>query len=146
MKNSHDFTAMFQDMFAAFPLDAKTIEKAVQDTADVSEKFSAVALAAAAQSADVSTKWTKTTLGKMTELSKAKSDPADVSKAVSEFASASAETAAEHMAAFAEIAKKVQLDTVELMLAAGKDLQDDAAEVVNKATSDFSKAAKKAAA
>ena len=38
------------------------------------------------------------------------------------------------MAAFAEIAKKVQMETVELMLAAGKDISEDATAAVKKAT------------
>jgi hypothetical protein len=54
--------------------------------------------------------------------------------------------AAENLAAFAEVAKKVQMETVELMLAAGKNIQDDATAAVKKATSDVTSAAKKAAA
>ena len=50
------------------------------------------------------------------------------------------------MAAFAEVAKKVQVDTVELLMAAGKDLQEDATAVVKKATDDMTAAAKKATA
>ena len=48
------------------------------------------------------------------------------------------------MAAFAEIAKKVQMDTVELMMAAGKDITEDASAAVQKATKDVTAAAKKA--
>ncbi len=146
MAQTPDFTAMFKDMFATLPMDTKAFEASVKETAALGEKFSAVALDAAAKSTDLSTKWAKGTLDKMTDLSKAKTDPADVSKAVTDFASASAESAAEHMAAFAEIAKKVQLDTVELMLAAGKDISDDATAAVKKATDEVTKAAKKAAA
>ncbi len=54
--------------------------------------------------------------------------------------------AAENMAAFAEIAKKVQMETVELMLAAGKDISEDATAAVKKATSEVTSVAKKAAA
>ena len=63
---------------------------------------------------------------------------------MTDFASASAESASEHMAAFAEIAKKVQMDTVELLMAAGKDVQTEAATAVQKATDDVKAAAKKA--
>ena len=48
------------------------------------------------------------------------------------------------MAAFAEVAKKVQMETVELMMAAGKDMQEDASKAVKKATDDLTTAAKKA--
>jgi NAD(P)H-hydrate repair Nnr-like enzyme with NAD(P)H-hydrate epimerase domain len=54
--------------------------------------------------------------------------------------------AAENLAAFAEIAKKVQMDTVELMLAAGKNASEEASAAVKKATADVSAQVKKAAA
>ncbi|HAL76008.1 MAG TPA: phasin, PhaP, partial [Rhodobacteraceae bacterium] len=52
---------------------------------------------------------------------------------MTEFASAQAEVAAENMAAFAEVAKKVQTDTVDLMMTAGKDFSEDASAAVKKA-------------
>ena len=54
--------------------------------------------------------------------------------------------AAENLAAFAEVAKKVQMDTVELMLAAGKTASEDVSAAVQKATADVTNVAKKAAA
>ena len=54
--------------------------------------------------------------------------------------------AAENMAAYAEIAKKVQMDTVELMMAAGKDFSEDATAAMKKATDDMTTAAQKASA
>ena len=65
---------------------------------------------------------------------------------MTDFASAQAEMSAESMAAFAEIAKKVQMETVELMLAAGKDMGDEAQKAVKKVTDDVTAAAKKATA
>ncbi len=50
------------------------------------------------------------------------------------------------MSAFAEIAKKMQMDTVELLMAAGKDITEDATKAVKKATDEVTTAAKKAAA
>ena len=105
-----------------------------------------VALEAAEKSAEISSKWTKDTLAKMSDMSKAKTEPADYAKSMTDFASAQAEVAAENMAAFAEIAKKVQMDTVELMMAAGKDMSEDATAAVKKATADATSAAKKATA
>jgi len=54
--------------------------------------------------------------------------------------------AAENMAAFAEIAKKVQMDTVELMLAAGKNASEETTTAMKKATADVTAQVKKAAA
>jgi len=139
-------TAMFKDVMGAFPVDTAAMEDAFKTTATLNEKLSGVALTAVEKSTEISNKWTKDTLAKMAELSKAKAEPADYAKAMTDFASANAETAAEHMAAFAEIAKKVQMDTVELMMAAGKDMQEEATAVVKKASNDVQAAAKKATA
>ncbi|MEM6306638.1 MAG: phasin, PhaP [Pseudomonadota bacterium] len=146
MAKSQDFTAIFKDMMGAFPVDTTAFQDAYKNSSAMSEKMSAVALDAASKSTEVSSKWTKATLDKMADLSKAKEDPADITKAMTDFASSSAEMAAEHMAAFAEIAKKVQLDTVELMLSAGKDMAEETTAAVKKATTEVTAAAKKATA
>ncbi|SLN57462.1 hypothetical protein TRL7639_03127 [Falsiruegeria litorea R37] len=146
MAKTQDFTAIMKDVMGAFPVDTTAMEDAFKSTATLNEKLSGVALEAAEKSAEISNKWTKDTLAKLNEVSKAKTDPADYAKAATDFASASAEVAAENMAAFAEIAKKVQMDTVELFMAAGKDITEDATAAVKKATNDVTAAAKKAAA
>jgi hypothetical protein len=121
------------------------MEDAFKSQAALNEKLSTVALTAAEQSAEISNKWAKETLTKLSEMSKAKTEPADYAKAMTDFASANAEVAAEHMAAFAEVAKKVQMETVELLMASGKSMQEDAAAAVKKATDDATAATKKAA-
>ena len=146
MAKAQDFSTVMKDIMGAFPVDTKAMEDAFNSQAALSEKLSGVALDAAEKSADISSKWAKETLSKMTEMSKAKAEPADYAKAMTDFASANAEVAAENMAAFAEIAKKVQMDTVELMMSAGKDMQEDATKVVKKATDDMTAATKKATA
>ena len=144
--NTQDFTAMMKDMMGAFPVDASKMEDMFKNSASMGEKFSAVALDAAQKSAEISAKWTNETLAKMAEMSKAKAEPADYAKAMTDFASASAEVAAENMSAFAEIAKKVQSETVELMMAAGKDMQEEATAAMKKAGDDVQAATKKATA
>ncbi|MEH6675335.1 MULTISPECIES: phasin, PhaP [unclassified Sulfitobacter] len=146
MTKTPDFAAMMKDMMGAFPVDTSAMNDAFKTTATLNEKLSGVALSAAEKSAAISSKWTQDTLTKMSEMSKAKQEPADYAKAMTEFTSASAEVASEHMAAFAEIAKKVQMDTVELMMAAGKDMSEEATAAVKKATSDATAATKKATA
>lgn len=144
MTKTQDMNTMMKDMMGAFPVDTKSMEDAFKNQVALSEKLSGVALDAAEKSAEIQSAWTKSTLDKMSEMSKAKTEPADYAKAMSEFASSNAEVAAENMAAFAEVAKKVQMDTVELMMSAGRDAQQDASKVVKKATDDMSAAAKKA--
>ncbi|WP_333830039.1 phasin, PhaP [Pararhodobacter sp.] len=139
-----DLNKMMQDMMGAFPVDTKAMQDMFKTQAALGERMSKVVLEAAEKSAEVSNKWTKQTLVKIGEVSTVKEEPVEYSKSVTDFASASAEIAAEHMAAFAEIAKRVQMDTVELMLAAGKDISAEATAVMQKATSDVTAAAKKA--
>lgn len=142
---TQDFTAVMKDMMGAFPVDTKAMEDAFKTQTSLNEKLSAVSIDAAQKSTELSAKWAQDTLDKLTDLSKAKSEPADYAKSMTDFASASAEAAAEHMAAFAEIAKKVQTETLELMMAAGKDVSEDMSAAAKKATADVTAAAKKAA-
>ncbi|MEM8576301.1 MAG: phasin family protein [Pseudomonadota bacterium] len=146
MAKTQDMTAMFKDMMGAFPVDTGAMQDAFKTATTLNEKLSGVALHAAEKSTEISSKWTKETLARMTEMSKAKAEPADYAKAMTDFASANAEAAAEHMAAFAEIAKKVQMDTVELMMAAGKDMSEDATAAMKKATDTATANVKKATA
>ena len=146
MNKTTDINKMFQDMMASFPMDPSAMQDAFKTQAALGEKMSKVVLEAADKSNEISAKWAKETLAKIGEMTKLKDEPADYSKAMTDFASAQAEMAAESMAAFAEIAKKVQMETVELMLAAGKDFSEDATAAVKKATAEVTTAAKKAVA
>ncbi len=146
MATTQDFTAMMQDMMGAFPVDTKAFEDGFKTSAELNEKLSGVALNAAEKSNDLSSKWAKDALGKIAELSKVKAEPADYAKALSDFATSSAEIAAENLAAFAEIAKKAQTETVDLMMAAGKDMAEETTAAVQKANKETTAAAKKAAA
>jgi hypothetical protein len=145
MAKAQDMNAVLKDMMGAFPVDTAAMEDAFKTTASLNEKLSGVALTAAEKSAEISSKWTQDTLAKLADMSKVKSEPADYAKAMTDFASASAEAATENMAAFSEIAKKVQMETVELMMAAGKDISEDASAADKKATGEVTAAAKKAA-
>ncbi|WP_439110054.1 phasin family protein [Lentibacter sp.] len=146
MAKTQDFTATLKDMMGAFPVDTAAFEGQFKNQAELGEKFSKVALEAAEKSAAISSKWATDTIAKLGDMSKVKADPADYTKAMTDFASAQAEVASENMAAFAEVAKKVQLETVELMMAAGKSASEEATTAVKKATEDMTAAAKKATA
>ena len=143
---SQDYTKMMKDMMGAFPVDMSSMQDAYKTQASFADKMSKVVFEAAEKSTEISAKWTKDTLGKMGVVTNVKDDPADYTKAMTDFASSQAEMSSESLAAFAEVAKKVQMETVELMLAAGKDLSEDATAAVKKATADVTAAAKKATA
>lgn len=145
MTKTPDYSKVMQDMMASFPMDMSAFQGAFKTQAAFGEKLSKVALEAAEKSTEISSKWAKDTLSKLGVASKAKAEVADYTKAATDFASAAAEIAAENFAAFAEVAKKVQMETVELMLAAGKDASEEATAAVKKATAEVTSVAKKAA-
>ena len=141
---SQDYTKMMKDMMGAFPVDMSSMQDAYKTQASFADKMSKVVFEAAEKSTEISAKWTKDTIGKMGVITNVKDDPADYTKAMTDFASSQAEMSSESLAAFAEVAKKVQMESVELMLAAGKDISEDATAAVKKATADVTAAAKKA--
>jgi len=134
MNKQLDMSNLMQDFFAAFPIDVNAFQDASKNSVVLGEKLTSVALNAAEKSAEISNIWTKQTLAKLNDLSKNPVVPSDYSKSLTDFASAQAEVAAENIAAYAEVAKKVQMDTVEVMMAAGKDLSEEASEAMKTAT------------
>ncbi len=146
MAKTQDYTKMMSDMMNAFPMmDQTAVQDIFKTQAQMGEKMSRIVLEAAEQSTELSNAWTKETISRISYVSGVK-EPADYTRAMTDFASGSSEATAEKMAAFAEIAKKLQTETVELMLAAGKDFQKDANAAVAKATDQATGAAKKATA
>ncbi|WP_265501023.1 phasin family protein [Paracoccus beibuensis] len=146
MAKTPDFAKTMQDMMANFPIDTSSMKDAMKSQTMLGERLTRVALTAAERSTDISAQWAKDSIARMGELAAIKEEPTDYAKAMSDFASASAEMAAEHMASFAEVAKKVQMDTVDLMLKAGKDLSAEGQNVAEKAAADNAATVKKAAA
>ncbi|WP_106160142.1 Phasin [Hasllibacter halocynthiae] len=146
MNNANDMQKMLADMLGAFPMDTSAMQDAWKTQAQLAEKMSRVALDAAETSTEISAGWTKRALAKMNEVAAVKDEPADYGKAMTDFASATAEMTAETMAQFAEVAKKVQMETVELMLAAGREGAQDGAAATTSATGAADAAAQKTAA
>ena len=146
MARTPDFAKTMQDMMANFPIDTSSMKDAMKSQTMLGERLTRVALTAAERSTEISAQWAKDSLARMGELAAIKEEPADYAKAMSDFASASAEMAAEHMASYAEVAKKVQMDTVDLMLKAGKDMTAEGQSIAEKAAADNVATVKKAAA
>ena len=87
MTNATDFTKVMQDMMASFPVDTNAVKDAFKTQAALGEKMTKVALEAAEKSTEVSSKWAKETIAKLSGAAKAKAEPADYTKAVTDFAS-----------------------------------------------------------
>lgn len=141
MNKTTDMTSFMKDFFAAFPVDMKTYEKAAKNSASLSEKLAGVGIAAVEKNVEISNNWTKKTLGELSDLSQKKSDAAEFTKSLSNYASSQAEVLADHIAAYAEVAKKAQMEAFEAIIAAGESMSDEASTVIKSGT----KAAKAAA-
>ena len=129
---TNDFAKAIENMFTNAPMDMSAFNDVAKNAAEFNSKLSKIALAAAEKNAELTNAWTKETLSKLDQASKVQKDPADYTKAVSDFAAAQAQTSPEHIAAFAEIAKKAQIDTVELLMSAGKDIQAKTSQTAKK--------------
>ncbi|MBN9887499.1 phasin family protein [Salipiger abyssi] len=148
MALTQDFTKPFKDMMGNWPMDSDAMEGAWATSAGFGEKLSNIAFGAAGKTTDISMQWTMETLGRMGDMTKAKSDPADYAKAMSDFATAQMESATSHMTALGEVAKQMQSETLELMMSTGKDMAEDAsaaAATTAKATEDAAEKATAAA-
>ena len=144
MAKTPDMTKTMQDMMANFPVDTSSMQDAFKSQSALNEKMAKVALSAAERSTEISAQWAKDSIARVGELTAKKDDAAGYAKAFTDFASASAETAAEHLSAFAEVAKKLQMETVDLLMAAGKDIAEDAQKNAQTATKQAQDAVKKA--
>lgn len=145
MNKTPDMTAMLKDAMAAFPIDASAAEGAFKSSTEFNEEISTVAQTAVEKSTAISQKWTQDTLKGLSDVSKAKSAPAEYMQAMTEFAAGYSKSATEHMTAFAEIAQKAQADTLELMTAVGKNFGEKATSSAKPASKDATSATKTAA-
>lgn len=136
MASTQDFSTMIKDMMGNMPVDTAAVDTLLKSQTALAEKMSAVAIEAAQRSTTLSAKWAQDTLTKLSTMTQAKAEPADYAKSVAEFMTGSAEAAAEHMAAFAEIAKKVQTETLELLMSGAKDMGQQVTNAASKAASE----------
>lgn len=134
MNNTHDTTAMFKDAMTAFPIDISAAEGALKSSAELNEKISTVALIAVGKSAAISQQWTQQSLKSLSDVSKAKSEPTDYMQAMTDFAAGFSKAATEHMTAFAENAKQAQTETLEILMAVGKNFGEEATSAAKTAT------------
>lgn len=129
----NDFVKAMENMFSANSFDANALNDLTKNATEFTSKLSKIALTAAEKNAELTSTWTKETLSKLDAAIKVQKDPADYAKVVSDFAAAQTQSSPEHVAAFAEVAKKAQIDAVELLMAAGKEVQAEATAAVKKA-------------
>lgn len=114
-----DASSKFQEMLKNAGVSQ---EEATARAANLHEQLSKVVLDAALESSKNAAAWSEETIMQMAELSKAKSDQTEVTESMSEFAKLQAEAAMRNLTALAQLAQKVQVETMEIYSEAGKDM------------------------
>ena len=127
-----DFTKAFETMFTA--ADFTAVNDVIKNSAEFNSKLGKIAVEAAEKNAELAQDWTKDTLAKFEELTKTQKDPADFTKFITEFTQEQAKATTDRVSAFAEVAQKAQMETIELFMSADKEAQDKAKATVKKAT------------
>lgn len=120
MQHVNEFIKPWADMFAQNPLNLESFSDASRKYAATGEALAAAVLNASESSAELTGKWTMDTLSRMKGVCVAKEDTAEYAQAAKDFASSSMESAAENIAAYAEIAKRAQVETTEIFLGGDK--------------------------
>ena len=119
-----DFTKAFENIFAS--TDTTAFNDVFKNAAEFNSKISDIAIKAAEKNAELSQAWTKETLSKLETITKPQTDPKEYAQVITDFTTAQAKATPEHITAFAEVAKKAQMDTIELLLSAGQEAQTKA--------------------
>ena len=144
MVSTLDMNKFYTDFMASLPTDTSLLDDAIKKQTEISEKYYDLFLKVAENSAAVSYKWASDTINKMQEAPKYDGDPSGYTKSLGDFVSAQADVTTENLAAYAEIAKKAQMDSVSLFLSSAKEVQKETAAAVKKAANDINPAKKKA--
>jgi chemotaxis protein histidine kinase CheA len=107
----------FTQLLRAFPpANPQALTAGFRTSARLGERLSRVALHAADSAADISGAWTKTALSDLQVALRGRETPKDYASALGAFAAASVEVAGERLASFAEVAKRAQVETIEVLL------------------------------
>jgi len=125
MSKTPDFMEYFKGLMDGSMVDTKSASAMFASANEYTAKFNKIALVAAEKSAELSNAWVKDPLQKLEAFSKPMSEPTEAAKLTSEIAAAQMQATPEHLAKFAEVAKSAQMATIELLMAAGKDVQSE---------------------
>ena len=131
MFNFEDYSKNFGKMMSQSPF---KIDDAMKSMIDYNTKVGKIALDTVKKNTELSQSWAKESLTALDPFVKGTEKPEDFMKIASDFVSSQTQSAPKHMAEFAEVAKKAQLETIDLMMKTGKDAQEELTNVTKKAT------------
>ncbi len=120
MTNVEEMAKAGSEAFGQFATDPTSYSDLYRKSTQTVEALTLTMLKAAESTAEVTGKWTMDTLGQMRSSFAAGSDGIDYANAAKDFASASAESAAQYFAAYTDIAKQAQIESAEIVLGSAK--------------------------
>jgi len=115
-----DYAKTMEKFVTASPFE---MAESLKPLADYQTKLSQIAFDSAKKNIEISQTWMNETIAALDGFAKPFEKPADLAAASTEFAKAQVEAAPKHLASMADVAKKAQVDTAEIILKAGKDVQ-----------------------
>ncbi len=101
---------------------------------EFNSKLSKIALETIKKNPELSQEWSKETLNSLETFTKTQKNPSDYSKVINDFVTQQTQSSPKHIAEFAEIAKKAQLDTIDLYMSAGKEMNEEMTKTAKKTT------------
>ena len=132
MFNFEDYSKNFEKIMAQSPI---KVDEAMKSVMEYNTKLGKIALNTLKKNAELSQAWTKESLTSLDPFVKGSEKPEDFMKMTNDYVTSQAQSTPKHMAEFAEVAKKAQLETIDLMMKAGKDAQEELMSASKKATS-----------
>ena len=101
---------------------------------EFNSKLSKIALDTFKKNTELSQEWSKETLNSLETFTKTHKNPSDYSKVINDFVTQQTQSSPKHIAEFAEIAKKAQLDIIDLYMSAGKEMNEEMTKTAKKTT------------
>ena len=132
MFNFEDYSKNFEKMMSQSPI---KFDDAMKSVMDYNSKFGKIALDTVKKNTELSQAWAKESLSALDPFVKSTEKPEDFMKISTDYVSSQTQSTPKHIAEFAEVAKKAQLETIDLMMKAGKDAQEELSSAKKKATS-----------
>lgn len=116
MTQFQDYTKAFSNMASTLPLSPATMYDTYQKASTNFEKAINIALNATSEVVDINDRWARDTLAKAKSVAEEKPSPESMVKVIQDYASFTWEASAQYLASYAEVARKAQMDAVELAI------------------------------
>ena len=108
--------------------------KSIDSVLEFNSKLSKIAIDTFKKNSEITQEWSKETLIALEKLTKTQKNPNDYTKVVNDFVVEQSQSSPKHLAEYAEIAKKAQLETIDLYMTAGKELNEEMTKTAKKAS------------